>query len=62
MVWNGDYGYEVSNVYNHDNRHIVNPKSSTCTCREWDLIGIPCQHVVCAIHTAKLEPNDFIAH
>lgn len=62
IFWNGDDGYEVSNVYDRDNRHTVNLKSSTCTCREWDLTGIPCQHAICAIHSAGLEPENFIVH
>ncbi|XP_042018886.1 uncharacterized protein LOC121766685 [Salvia splendens] len=62
MVWNGDEGYEVSNVYDQDNRHIVNLKSSSCTCREWELTGIPCQHAVCVLHSEGLEPENFVAH
>lgn len=62
MVWNGDDGYEVSDVYNHDNRHTVHLNSSRCTCRKWDLTGIPCQHAICAIYSAEKEPQDYMSH
>ncbi|XP_040361867.1 uncharacterized protein LOC121049253 [Rosa chinensis] len=28
----------------------------TCTCRRWQLSGIPCVHAICAIRTKKADP------
>ena len=35
-------------------------KKKTCTCREWDLTGIPCQHAICAIYASQSEPEKFV--
>ncbi|XP_050211451.1 uncharacterized protein LOC126661643 [Mercurialis annua] len=53
MIWNGDTTYEVTNIYNSEDKHTVNTATRTCTCREWDLSGIPCQHAIAAIYSAK---------
>ncbi|XP_009618093.2 uncharacterized protein [Nicotiana tomentosiformis] len=58
--WNGQYSYEVKE--GHNSKHIVNLNRLTCTCRAWILKGIPCAHVVAAIHFKKLEPVNYIAH
>ncbi|GKV00257.1 hypothetical protein SLEP1_g12979 [Rubroshorea leprosula] len=33
----------------HRNQYIVELRRRTCTCRKWDLSGIPCMHAVAAI-------------
>ncbi|GKV33693.1 hypothetical protein SLEP1_g42167 [Rubroshorea leprosula] len=33
-----------------------------CTCREWDLTGIPCRHVITAINAKKLRVEEFVSH
>ncbi|XP_009600599.1 uncharacterized protein [Nicotiana tomentosiformis] len=58
--WNSQYGYEVKE--GHTSKHIVNLNMLTCTCRAWILKGIPCAHVVAAIHFKKLESVNYIAH
>ncbi|XP_050233158.1 uncharacterized protein LOC126681655 [Mercurialis annua] len=57
MDWNGDFGYEVNRVTDKDDRHTVDLELSTCTCREWDLTGIPCCHAVCAIYSISDNNN-----
>ncbi|KAK6160797.1 hypothetical protein DH2020_004178 [Rehmannia glutinosa] len=39
---------------------VVNLNRNTCTCREWDITGIPCTHVVCAIFTDDKSPEAFV--
>ena len=46
VITNGDLGYEV--VEGID-RHVVNLASKTCTCRTWDLTGIPYPHAIKAL-------------
>ncbi|XP_019248438.1 PREDICTED: uncharacterized protein LOC109227695 [Nicotiana attenuata] len=43
---NGEGGYEVSEG---SNKHCVNLSIKKCTCRAWDLTGIPCPHAIRAI-------------
>ncbi|CAI0457487.1 unnamed protein product, partial [Linum tenue] len=40
---------------------VVNLKKKNCTCRRWDLTGIPCEHAIQAIRKAKLKVYDFVA-
>nr|XP_016463873.1 PREDICTED: uncharacterized protein LOC107786881 [Nicotiana tabacum] len=46
VVFCGNRGYEVSEG---EDRHIVNIKQKRCTCRLWDLSGIPCPHIIRAL-------------
>ncbi|XP_019264233.1 PREDICTED: uncharacterized protein LOC109241865 [Nicotiana attenuata] len=50
---NGDLGYEVSEGLD---RHTVNMTLKKCTCRIWDLTGIPCPHAIKSIQHMKLDP------
>ena len=43
----GRFKYEVDNYYE---RHVVDLTKKECTCRIWDLTGIPCKHGVAAIY------------
>ncbi|XP_028752688.1 uncharacterized protein LOC114712337 [Neltuma alba] len=53
VSFNGDEGYEVSEG---QDRHTVYLNRRMCTCRPWDLTGIPCQHAICALSHAKIDP------
>ncbi|KAL0378604.1 UNVERIFIED_CONTAM: hypothetical protein Sradi_3165900 [Sesamum radiatum] len=44
----------------HWSRYVVNLQNHTCTCRKWDLTGIPCNHGMSAICSQSLEPEDFV--
>ncbi|XP_019237296.1 PREDICTED: uncharacterized protein LOC109217497 [Nicotiana attenuata] len=48
-----DHGYEVTES---SDRHIVNLRLKKCTCRAWDLCGIPCPHAICALLHKKVDP------
>ena len=40
IEWNGDVGFEMlEGVY----KHTVNLGQQKCSCRSWELIGIPCE-------------------
>ncbi|XP_016508009.2 uncharacterized protein LOC107825647 [Nicotiana tabacum] len=43
---NGQNGYEV---IEESDKHCVNLAVKKCTCRSWDLTGIPCPHAIRAI-------------
>ena len=53
----GCYIYEVDNKYG---RHVVNLTRKCCTCRVWDLTGIPCKHGVAAIYKNLERLEDYV--
>ena len=53
----GCYIYEVDNEYE---RHVVNLTRKCCTCRVWDLTGIPCKHSVAAIYKNLERSEDYM--
>ena len=48
-------------VKSGDNTHAVNLDMYTCSCRKWDLTGLPCNHAVAAIYAARMHPEDFVS-
>ncbi|XP_019251109.1 PREDICTED: uncharacterized protein LOC109230026 [Nicotiana attenuata] len=50
---NGEFGYKVKE---EGDTHTVNVAVKRCTCRGWDLIGIPCPHAIKAIQYKKMDP------
>ena len=51
----------VSEVQENNISYIVNMDKRTCSCRRWDLIGIPCCHALKVIKDKKLNSEDFVA-
>ncbi|CAH9130674.1 unnamed protein product [Cuscuta epithymum] len=41
-------------------RFIVHLENNTCTCRMWDLTGVPCIHACAAIMSIKARPENYI--
>ncbi|KAK8646817.1 hypothetical protein V6N13_120587 [Hibiscus sabdariffa] len=54
----GDQMYQVS--CGPSNQHAVDLKCFTCTCRKWDLTGIPCSHAVSCMVLENLKPESFV--
>ncbi|KAG8383030.1 hypothetical protein BUALT_Bualt05G0141900 [Buddleja alternifolia] len=54
-----DWNYEVKMCDNVD-RFTVNLRTHSCSCRRWDLIGIPCSHAMSAIGCQDIEPYDYV--
>ncbi|XP_022024998.1 uncharacterized protein LOC110925352 [Helianthus annuus] len=46
IIWNGEGHYQVTGGVN---QYVVNVEQRTCSCRRWELNGIPCRHAVTAI-------------
>ncbi|KAL3330996.1 hypothetical protein AABB24_034678, partial [Solanum stoloniferum] len=57
--FNGQFGYEILDGHY---RHIIDIRKKTCTCRTWQLRGIPCQHAVLAYQHAGQDPEDHVVH
>ncbi|XP_065868325.1 uncharacterized protein [Euphorbia lathyris] len=53
VVFNGEKGYEVTHG---TDRHCVILLERQCTCRAWQLSGIPYPHAICAMYHAKINP------
>ncbi|KAL8536518.1 hypothetical protein ACS0TY_011930 [Phlomoides rotata] len=57
-IKSNDIYYQVSCF---DGGHYsVNLQQLTCSCRIWQLTGIPCKHGICAILKQRLDPFDFV--
>ncbi|XP_073269882.1 uncharacterized protein [Primulina huaijiensis] len=41
-------------------QHFVDLCRMTCSCRKWDLTGIPCEHAVCAIWCKQENPEAYV--
>ncbi|KAL7204472.1 hypothetical protein ACSBR2_017530 [Camellia fascicularis] len=54
----GGHEYEVKD--NEKVNHIVHLGRMTCVCREWEISGLPCKHVVAVICHSRLTLEDFV--
>lgn len=57
---NGDKKFELKHISNKFG-YVVNLRSNTCTCRLWELSGIPCSHAVAAIYFINDNPDNYVA-
>nr|KAJ0220802.1 hypothetical protein LSAT_V11C200091720 [Lactuca sativa] len=46
--WCGDEKYQVKGPWN--DQHVVDMHERVCICRKWELIGIPCRHVISVLY------------
>uniref|UniRef100_A0A2N9HYT5 SWIM-type domain-containing protein n=1 Tax=Fagus sylvatica TaxID=28930 RepID=A0A2N9HYT5_FAGSY len=53
----GRFKYKVDNSYE---RHVVDLTKKECSCRIWDLTGIPCKHGVATIYKNLEHPEDYL--
>ncbi|XP_071918849.1 uncharacterized protein [Coffea arabica] len=53
-----EVNYEVADPYSE--KHAVNIEEKTCSCRKWDLTGIPCYHAISALWIAMKDPMEHI--
>ncbi|XP_024156583.1 uncharacterized protein LOC112164579 [Rosa chinensis] len=57
----GNGGDQVEVETFEGTKNVVNLTARTCTCRMWDLSGVPCKHAVSAIYNNRADPEDFVA-
>ncbi|XP_027082435.1 uncharacterized protein [Coffea arabica] len=57
--FNGIDGYQVKCPRN--SQFAVNLKKKSCTCRIWELSGLPCTHAIAAIKQTENDPHEMIA-
>ena len=54
----GNYRFEVSEA---EQRFIVDLHGKACSCRYWNIRGIPCSHAIACIHWVRQDPDTFVA-
>lgn len=65
VTWNGGNKYQCSRQ--HVDQYVVDMGEKSCSCRRWDLTGMPCAHAVAAIWDMSLNnivnvgvPEDYV--
>nr|KAJ0196704.1 hypothetical protein LSAT_V11C700367790 [Lactuca sativa] len=46
--WNGGQKYQVKGPWN--DQHVVDMEKRECSCRKWELTGIPCKHAIASLN------------
>lgn len=54
--WNGGEKYQVTGPW--QDQHVVDVKNQTCTCRKWELVGIPCKHAIATLNEMTANSED----
>lgn len=55
----GEWQFEVKHIHGERQFH-VDLRAHTCTCRKWDLCGLPCAHAMAAIAKMDRSVYDYI--
>jgi hypothetical protein len=58
-VYNGQDAYEVTYK---EHKFTVNLDNKTCSCKYWQLSGLPCPHAISVIHWKSSCLDDFLAN
>ncbi|XP_047964328.1 uncharacterized protein LOC125208875 [Salvia hispanica] len=57
-LWNGEHEYQVTGPYG---QFVVNLQTKKCTCRLWQLRGIPCVHAAASILKIDDSITDYVS-
>ncbi|XP_024190660.1 uncharacterized protein LOC112194674 [Rosa chinensis] len=58
-IFNGGDQAEVENI--EGSKNVVDLAARTCSCRRWDLTGIPCKHAISAIFGKREDVDHYVA-
>ena len=58
-VRTGEDSYQVSGP---SGQYVVNMREFTCSCRLWQLNGIPCTHAIATINKNGQDVSDYVSH
>lgn len=58
-TWSIAEKFQVTNSFNTQ-EFIIDVAKRSCSCNFWELVGIPCRHVVTASSYRKQNPNEFM--
>ncbi|XP_058763696.1 uncharacterized protein LOC131637121 [Vicia villosa] len=59
--WHGDDDLSIFGATNGVETYCVNLKNESCSCRKWELSGIPCSHVVSCIWSIRKKPEGYVS-
>ncbi|XP_072073995.1 uncharacterized protein [Arachis hypogaea] len=59
-TWAGDDNGKIYEVEKHPTKVTVDLKNQRCTCRFWQLTGLPCRHACAALSLRSRRPEDQI--
>jgi hypothetical protein len=59
VLYNGVNGFEIQEGQHR--RFTVSLENLTCSCRYWELSGLPCSHAISAIYTVGKELDEYIS-
>lgn len=55
------WGGRNTREFDHNGKtFVVDFEKKSCTCRKWDLTGIPCPHVMCCIAKEQRELTQYV--
>uniref|UniRef100_A0ACD5U046 Uncharacterized protein n=1 Tax=Avena sativa TaxID=4498 RepID=A0ACD5U046_AVESA len=54
------FGNRIFEIEERGINYIVDLRKRTCSCRRWDLSGIPCWHAVSALRHDKISPESYV--
>ncbi|KAL4388980.1 hypothetical protein GQ457_09G022140 [Hibiscus cannabinus] len=54
----GALRYEVA--FGPSDQHVVDLEAGVCSCRKWDLTGIPCAHAISAMLSIQRRPENYV--
>ncbi|GKU87145.1 hypothetical protein SLEP1_g1592 [Rubroshorea leprosula] len=57
--WNGRNHYDV---WHWNDKFVVDLIGKKCSCRAWDLTGIPCPHALSTIGLSNCNPDEFVSN
>ncbi|XP_042028005.1 uncharacterized protein LOC121775097 [Salvia splendens] len=57
-TWNGQSSYQVAGP---SGQYVVNMRDFTCSCRLWQLTGIPCTHAIATINKNGDDVTRFVS-
>ncbi|XP_058773528.1 uncharacterized protein LOC131647680 isoform X2 [Vicia villosa] len=60
-TWHGDDDLSIFGVTNGTETYCVNMKNESCSCRKWELSGIPCCHVISCIWNIRKRPEGYVS-
>ncbi|KAM5578592.1 hypothetical protein ABKV19_008749 [Rosa sericea] len=55
----GEHEFQITGGGENGSKQAVDLRLHTCTCRRWQLSGMPCVHAICAIRSKGSEPTVF---
>ncbi|CAL5201879.1 unnamed protein product [Lathyrus oleraceus] len=59
-AWHGDDDISIFGFTNGVETYCVDLKKEVCSCRKWDLSGIPFCHIISCIWKIKKQPEDYV--